>query len=429
MFGSVFLLVIRSLSGALALCLGVVTPTTSSAELETDWNQWRGPTRDAVVPGSAKAWPDSLDDRVLVKLWSASVGESYASPVVSGNLVFSVATHDRKQEVVRAFRLETGEPVWETRWDGAMKVPFFAAKNGSWVRSTPAIAEGAIYVAGMRDVLIKLDALSGEEQWRIDFTKRDGTELPTFGFVSSPLPGDGLLYVQAGGAVAAIDPESGHTRWRALEDRRAMFGSAFSSPVLATIHGQRQLVAQTRLTLAGLDPATGVVLWSTLVEAFRGMNILTPTVIGDDQVFTATYGGGCFLFTIEKNEEGKLTAKERWRLKDLEGYMSSPLQIGGYLYLLGRDQHLHCIEISTGKIAWKTTETYGEYWSMVRQGNKVLALDQKGELILFRASPDSFELIARRRISPQEPTWAHLGVTEDKLLVRSLKALTVYQWK
>lgn len=66
---------------------------------------------------------------------------------------------------------------------------------------------------------------------------------------------------------------------------------------------------------------------------------------------------------------------------------------------------------------------------MVRQGDKILALDQTGELILFKASPQSFQLLGRRLISPQEATWAHLGVQGDLLLVRSLKSLTVYQWK
>jgi len=53
-----------------------------------------------------------------------------------------------------------------------------------------------------------------------------------------------------------------------------MFESAFSSPMIATLQGKRQLVALTRSTLGGLDPETGDVLWSIPVESFRGMNIL-----------------------------------------------------------------------------------------------------------------------------------------------------------
>ncbi len=415
------------------LCFGTLLalaiPRAHAAD--TEWNQWRGPSRDGVVPEGTPAWPEKLAGDHLEKLWEVDLAEGYASPVVAGGRVFTVATRKKEAEVVRAFDLETGEETWNSDWEGAMKVPFFAAKNGSWVRNTPAVFGDGIYVGGMRDVLVKLDSATGAEQWRVDFMEREGTELPAFGHVSSPLPGDdgGSLYLQAGCAVTKLDAASGKTLWRALEDRRAMFGSAFASPVLATLQGMRQVVAQTRSTLGGIDPDSGEVLWSIPVEAFRGMNILTPTVIGDDKIFTATYGGGSFLFTVEKNAEGKFTVTEKWRIKELEGYMASPVVVGEHLYLFGRDQHLHCVEIATGKIAWTTKEKFGDYWSMIRQGDRVLALDQRGELLLFRATPEKFDLLDRREISPKNPTWAHLGIAGDRLLVRSLKGLSVYRWK
>lgn len=414
------------LSSVLALAPFLLTSRSSSEE----WNQWRGPGRDGTAPASAPVWPESLGEDRLVKLWNVSLAEGYASPVADGGLVYTVETREKEREIVRAFDLETGSAAWEAGWEGSMKVPFFAAKNGSWVRNTPAVFGGAVYVGGMRDVLVKLDAATGAEQWRIDFMERDGTELPAFGHVSSPLPGtDGGLYVQAGCAVAKIEAASGKTLWRALEDRRAMFGSAFSSPVLANLGGKTQLVAQTRSTLGGLDPETGEVLWSTPVEAFRGMNILTPTVIGDNRVFTATYGGGSFLFAVEKGADGSFSVSEQWRLSELEGYMASPVVVDDHLYLFGKDKHLHCVEIATGTVKWTSEEEFGEYWSMVRQGDRILSLDQRGELILLRATPERFELVDRRRVSSDDPTWAHLGIAHDRLLVRSLKGLAVYRWK
>lgn len=61
---------------------------------------------------------------------------------------------------------------------------------------------------------------------------------------------------------------------------------ALSSPVLVTIAGAQQLVVQTRYELCGVSPDDDTVLWKQPIEAFRGMNILTPLVIGDS-VFTA----------------------------------------------------------------------------------------------------------------------------------------------
>jgi len=208
-----------------------------------------------------------------------------------------------------------------------------------------------------------------------------------------------------------------------------MFGSAFSSPVIATLGGKRQLVVQARLALAGLDLDTGKELWSTPVKAFRGMNILTPTIIGDDKIFTASYGGGAFLFSITADEAGKLAVKQLWNKEALEGYMGSPVVRGDHVYLHGRDKKLHCLSLEDGSVAWSTEEEFGEYWSMINQGDRILALDQQGELILFNASPEKFSLLDRRIISAKDPTWAHLGIDGDQLLVRSLNGIQVYRWQ
>ena len=346
--------------------------------------------------------------------------------VTGGGRVFTVETRAKKSEIVRAFDLKTGVEAWSREWDGAMKVPFFAAKNGNWVRSTPTTDGESVYVAGMRDVLANLDAETGKERWRVDFTKREGTQLPSFGYVSSPLIDGDVLYVQAGMAVAKLDRKTGKTVWRAMEDRRAMFGSAFSSPVIAMIGGKRQLVVQTRMTLSGLDMDSGAVLWSMDVKAFRGMNILTPTVVGDE-IFTATYGGGAFLFRAAC-EDGKWSVKRVWNKEKIEGYMASPLAIGQHLYHLARDKRLYCLEWASGAVVWKSEEKFGDYMSMVANGSRVLSLKNDGELMLFDASPKGFKVSDRRRVLKQS-TWAHLGVEGEYLMVRGLKGLAVFAWK
>jgi outer membrane protein assembly factor BamB len=100
------------------------------------WPQWRGPDRNSLV--TADPWPEKLDSTRLKTTWHKEIGHGYAGPIVSKDRVFSVETLNKKQEIVRAFDRASGEQIWERAWEGAMKVPFFAAKNGSWVRSTPA---------------------------------------------------------------------------------------------------------------------------------------------------------------------------------------------------------------------------------------------------------------------------------------------------
>jgi len=203
------------------------------------------------------------------------------------DLVFTTETKNKESEVVIALDRKTGKERWRAEWKGAMTVPFFAASNGSWIRSTPAYDGERLYVAGMRDVLVCLDAKTGKEEWRVDFVKELKTPLPDFGFVCSPLVDGNAVYVQAGASVTKLDKKTGMFIWRTLEDKGGMMGSAFSSPVIAKLAGKRQLVVQGREKLAGVDLENGDVLWSQVVPSFRGMNILTPTVVGD-AIFTSS---------------------------------------------------------------------------------------------------------------------------------------------
>ena len=142
----------------------------------------------------------------------------------------------------------------------------------------------------MRDVLHPLNAKTGAINWKVDFVERYDTPLPAFGMVCSPLIDGDDLYVQAGSGFVKLDKRNGKSIWRSLKDKGGMFGSAFSSPVIEEINGKPQVVVQTRTDLAAVNPQNGNELWKKPIKAFRGMNILTPTVIGNS-IFTSSYGG------------------------------------------------------------------------------------------------------------------------------------------
>ena len=401
--------------------LAATTCFATAADAPTEWNQWRGPSRDGKLPGKAD-WPDSVETDQLVKVWSQPLAEGYSSPILSKNLAFTVETKDKEDEITRAFDRQTGKQVWEHSWEGSMKVPFFAAKNGSWARSTPVTDGESIFAGGMLDVLVCIRISDGKELWRVDFPEREGTPPPGFGFASSPMVDGDHIYVQAGAAVMKLDKKTGKKIWSSMQDRREMYGSAFSSPVIRTLLGTRQLLVQTRNKIAGLDLATGHVLWDYEVKAFRGMNILTPTTIGDNRVFTSTYGGGSFMFNIARDGD-TWRATKTW-VNKIEGYMASPDVIGRHIYLHGRDKRFHCIDIETGEAAWKSKEKFGEYWSTVTNGDKILALDERGELLLIKADPSEMKILSRNRISRKSPTWALIGIAGNEIYIRDLKGIT-----
>lgn len=386
-----------------------------------DWPQWRGPTRDGMATGPR--WPARLGPDALKQRWRVKLGPSYSGPIVVADRVFTTETRNRTSEVVYALDRQTGDTLWQTAWKGGTRVPFFAAANGSWIRSTPACDGECLYVAGMRDVLVCLECASGKERWRVDFVKKFGAPVPSFGFVCSPLVDGNAVYVQAGAAVVKLDKTTGRVLWRTLKDGGGMFGSAFSSPVIAAPAGRRQLVVQTRRLLAGADLETGRVLWTQEVPAFRGMNILTPVVVGDT-VFTSSYRNKSWRYEVSRNA-GRFAVRKLWS-NTTRGYMSTPVVIDGHVYLHLQNRRFACLRLDDGTPTWKSG-AFGKYASLVAQGDRILALSCDGRLLLIGANPQRCELVDEVKIDGSQ-TWAHLAVSGNELFVRELGAIAAYRW-
>ena len=406
----------------LILTLSLQGKPSTDVSGDLSWSQWRGPTRDGYVQ-KGSAWPKSISKEKLRLSWRKKLGKGYPGPIVSEKLVFTVETKG-KNEVVRAFDRESGKQKWETSWPGSMSVPFFAWKNGSWVRSTPAYDGKNLYVAGMRDFLVCIDADTGKKKWSVDFMERYKAPLPAFGFVCSPLIDGEHLYVQAGSGLVKLEKETGESIWRSLSDKGGMYGSAFSSPTIASPQGKRQLLVQTRTDLAGVDLKDGKVLWRQPIKAFRGMNILTPSIYGNG-IFTSSYGGKTLLFDLSETPSG-FSVSEKWQNRQ-EGYMSGPIIIDDFCYIHLRKQRMTCIDMKNGDTKWISEKSFGKYMSMVSNGKEIIALDEDGTLYLIEPNSQKLSVRESREIS-DEPSWAHLALSGRQMFVRELEAIACYEW-
>ncbi|NNJ27119.1 PQQ-binding-like beta-propeller repeat protein [Alienimonas chondri] len=412
------------------------------------WDQWRGPTRDG---RTAVTLPTSLDEATLKEAWRVELGASYSGPVVGpapadengnrGSRVYTTETIGNTYESAKAFDAATGELLWEAKWKGALSVPFFAKANGDWIRSTPALSvdengDGLLYVAGMRDVLVALDAATGEEAWRIDFAALAGSDPEAFGHVASPLVFEGAVYAHTIAGFSKLNADSGEVEWTVLGDENnSMSGGAFSSPFVTKIAGVAQILVQARTKLCGVNPKDGTILWEQPVEAFRGMNVLTPTVVPvqDDEkavrLLTSTYGGGTFLYEVRRTSESG-TADD-WAVSTVwqnsrQGYMSSPVVIDGFAFQHLKNDRVVCYDLKTGEAAWTSTP-FGGYWSMITDGEKILALDADGDLLLLAADATELKTLSERHVT-DATSWAHVAVAPGRIYVRALDALIAYDF-
>lgn len=88
------------------------------------------------------------------------------------------------------------------------------------MRSSPAVAEGAVYVGSDDGSVYAIDAETGMERWAF----ATGDEV-----AASPAVADGIVYIGSlDDSVYALDAETGEERWRL-----ATGSGVFRSPVVA----------------------------------------------------------------------------------------------------------------------------------------------------------------------------------------------------
>lgn len=190
----------------LLLCISAFACGTSAQAESPTWNQWRGPERNGFWDGEL---PKDLS--ALTLSWEVPLEVSYSGPITDGELVYTTETVDETFERVTALDLATGKVRWTQQWKGAITVPGYARANGSWIKSTPALAENSFVILGMRDEVVCLEPADGKIRWKVDMASRFGSRRPPFGGVCSPIIDSGSVYVMAGGATVKLSLADGST--------------------------------------------------------------------------------------------------------------------------------------------------------------------------------------------------------------------------
>lgn len=377
-----------------------------------DWPQLLGPERNGVYDGPAVGGEPEL-------VWQVDVGAGFAGPVVVGERV--ILFHRRGgKEIVESLDRETGVSVWRHEYETTYRDDFGFDEGP---RSVPVVARGVVYTFGAQGVLSAVDLETGKKIWSVDTRTRFGVPKGFFGAAGSPIVEDGRVLLNVGGrdaGLAAFDASQGDLLWTSASDE-----ASYSSPVTATLGGEKLAIFFTRDGFVAVDPATGAerhrLPWRSRSRA--SVNAASPVVVGDVVFLSASYGTGAIALRVEDDTVETLWSGD----ESLSSHYATAVHRDGILYgFHGRQEYtqsFRAVELRTGKVLW-SEDGFGA-GTVTLAGDKLVIVHERGELVLAEASPEGFQVLSRKRLLPGVIR-AYPALSEATLYVRNQRTLAAF---
>jgi len=398
------------------LAFAIIAALTRGRDLAAaDWPQFLGPTRNNVYPGTdlAEGWPSKGPPAV----WQKAVGHGFSGPVVSEHkLILFHRIGD--QETVDCLDAATGSSIWSFAYRTGYQDEF-GFDDGP--RATPAISEGRVYTFGAEGMLHCVEFASERKLWSVDVKADFQAANGFFGMACSPLVEGKAVLLNIGGAkgagIVAFDKTTGKLLWKASDDE-----ASYSSPVAATIGGQRYALFLTRNGFVAMDPVGGSVRFQYPWHSRNrtSVNAATPLVVGDTIFLSACYGTGAVLLRLPGQEIEKV-----WSGDDLlSNHYATSVELNGFLYgIHGRTDpgyrprpKLRCVDLKKAGVCWETDSVGAA--TVIRAGERLIILTEDGEFLDAAASPGGFQPGCRVKVLTSEVR-AFPALPEGYLYARS----------
>lgn len=403
-----------------------------------DWPQWRGPNRDGVW--SETGIIDRFSEGQLKPVWRSPVASGYTGPTVAEGRIYVMdrSTDPKQVERIQCFDQQTGASLWSYTYDAIYRNVGY----GAGPRASVTIHKDRAYALGAMGHIHCLDAAKGNILWSNDLFESYSIDLPIWGIAASPLIYDDLIILQIGGTpdacIIALDRATGQERWRALSDK-----ASYAAPILTQQAGKTVLIVWTGDSVAGLNPTTGALHWQHPHPPKRMIiGVATPVAIDNHVLVTSFYDGALLLeLATDRLAISKVWHRVGENERDTDGIhstISTPLWLGDHIYGIDSYGMLRCLRADTGDRVWADrTAVRLARWSTAhlipqRGTDRIWILNEEGELLLARLSPQGFEVISRTHII--EPTtdqlnrrggvtWSHPAFSNGHIYLRNGKEL------
>ncbi|MBI5775555.1 MAG: PQQ-binding-like beta-propeller repeat protein [Verrucomicrobia bacterium] len=387
---------------------------TASAE---DWPEFRGPTGQGI--SAERNLPVEWSGTKNV-VWKQPVpGSGWSSPVVVDKRVYlTTAVPSGDGQSLRALGLDaaSGKILWNTELFA--KTVGKAHKKNSQASPTPLVYGGRLYVHFGPQGTACLD-LNGKILWRNDALDYP----PVHGNGGSPILVDDLLVFSCDAAsdpfVVALDKNTGKVRWKVNRATTAKRKFSFSTPLLATVNGQKQIITPGSGVVCGLDPANGKELWRTLYG--EGYSVIPRPVLGHGLIFISSGYDKPNALAIRAGGRGDVTSSAIvWTSVRGAPHTPSMLLVGAELYMVSDGGIASCADAKTGNVHWQERVEGNFSASPVFADGRIYLQSEEGVGVVLQPGKE-FKVLARNALN--ERTLASYAISDGAIFIRSAQNL------
>jgi outer membrane protein assembly factor BamB len=415
-----------------ALACVAVTVAAAAATLSADnWPQWRGPLATGAATaasGLPEKWSTTAGENIAWKLPMPS--RSGATPIIWNDRIFlNVAAQPDGGDVeLWSLNRVNGEVTW--------KKPIAAGNyriNKQNMSSPSPVTDGrTVWVLTGVGILKAFD-FKGTELWTRDIQKDYGAFGLNWGYASSPLLHEGMLYVPVlhgmktddPSYVLKIDGATGKTLWKVERptDARQESPDAYTTPALLEYGGKKEVVVTGGDVVTGHDLATGSELWRA-----HGLN---PGKAGNYRIVASPLVAGGLviaptrirpMIAIKPGGRGDVTATHTAWTFDRGPDVPTPVSDGKLLYCVSDRGVVEVLNVQTGQVVYGPERLRPAIYSAspVLADGKIYVTSEEGVTSVFR-SGSKFELLAEN--ATDEFTLSTIAVSKGQLFLRTEKHL------
>ncbi|MEX2175414.1 MAG: PQQ-binding-like beta-propeller repeat protein [Pirellulaceae bacterium] len=418
-----------------------------SAALAADWPQWRGPEGTGVSP--EKELPIVWHEQRGI-VWKCPLPEwGDSTPAIVGDAIFVTAhTADNKLLLLRIEK-KSGKIVW-TQEVGSGEAVRETPKRSTQkfhdlhnLASPSPVTDGQTVVVHFGNGDLAAYDFAGKQLWKLNLQEEYGAYSIWWGHANSPvIHGKAVISVCMQDSLAdlrdkpvesylvAHEIRSGRLLWKSSRGTKADAEEcdSYTTPLLAQVGEETQLIVMGGNQLDAYDPATGKQLW--FLPGLVGGRTVTGPTFADGTIYT-TRGMRGPLIAVQPASKRLASATAtgpvelshrniRWSHAEGTPDTCSPVVWNDLLFIVTDNGIARCLETASGNVKWNE-RLKGKYKaSPIAAEGRIFFLNTEGLCTVVSASPRFDKLIENQL---DDETIASPATSDGQIFIRGRKSL------